>query len=125
MVCIVLLVMTPLKIGGAVFVIGLIVTVAGLAGLVTALINFKNTPFHQPVEQGIYKFSRHPQIVMSTVALLGGVIATGSWTGIIALIFARIFGHFGIVAEEEVCLKQYGDSYRDYMQRIPRYFVFF
>jgi len=124
-VSIVLLVMTPLKIGSAVFVIGLIVTVAGLTGLVTALINFKNTPLDQPVERGIYRISRHPQIVMSTVVLLGGAIAIGSWSGVITLIFARVFGHFGIVAEEQVCLKKYGDSYRDYMQRIPRYFVFF
>ena len=30
-----------------------------------------------------------------------------------------------ILAEEEACLAQYGDSYRDYMRRVPRYLVFF
>jgi protein-S-isoprenylcysteine O-methyltransferase Ste14 len=24
-----------------------------------------------------------------------------------------------------VCLRQYGDSYRAYMERVPRYFLFF
>jgi protein-S-isoprenylcysteine O-methyltransferase Ste14 len=38
---------------------------------------------------------------------------------------ARVFSHYGILAEEEVCLKQYGDSYRAYMERVPRYFLFF
>lgn len=30
-----------------------------------------------------------------------------------------------ILAEEEVFLKKYGESYRQYMQRVPRYFVLF
>ena len=62
---------------------------------------------------------------MASVVLLGACIAIGSWTAVIALAVARILSHFGIVAEEEICLKQYGDSYRAYMQRVPRYFVFF
>lgn len=125
LVCIVLLIMTPLRIGNVVFIVGSVVTVLGLAGLVIALFNFKNTPFDQPVAQGIYKISRHPQIVMSSMVLWGGTIAIGSWTAVVALIVARIFSHFGIIAEEEICLKLYGDPYQDYMQRVPRYFVFF
>jgi protein-S-isoprenylcysteine O-methyltransferase Ste14 len=57
--------------------------------------------------------------------LLGGTIAIGSWMAVIALLVARVLGHFGIVAEEEVCLKQYGDSYRGYMRAVPRYLLFF
>ena len=125
LVCIVSLILTPLKIGSTVFIIGLLVTVLGLVGLISALFTYRNTPFDQPVDQGLYKISRHPQNVMSTVVLLGGAIAIGSWTAVIALAVARILSHFGIVAEEEICLKQYGDSYRAYMQRVPRYFVFF
>jgi len=30
-----------------------------------------------------------------------------------------------ILAEEEVCLKQYGEAYRDYLKLVPRYFLFF
>ena len=125
LVCIVSLIFTPLKIGSTVFIIGSLVTVLGLVGLTSALFTYRNTPFNQPVEQGLYKISRHPQNVMSTVVLLGGAIAIGCWTAVIALAVARILSHFGIVAEEEICLKQYGDSYRGYMQRVPRYFVFF
>jgi protein-S-isoprenylcysteine O-methyltransferase Ste14 len=29
------------------------------------------------------------------------------------------------VAEEEVCLQSYGEAYRAYMKRVPRYFLFF
>jgi protein-S-isoprenylcysteine O-methyltransferase Ste14 len=33
--------------------------------------------------------------------------------------------HFGVLAEEEMCLKQYGESYRLYLEQVSRYLVFF
>jgi len=123
--CLALLVLTPLKIGSAVFVVGMTVVVVGLIGLTKALFDFKNTPQGEPVTRGLYKVSRHPQIVMSSVVLLGGCIAIGSWPALLLLLVARVLGHFSILAEEEVCLCQYGEEYRAYMERVPRYFVFF
>ena len=123
--CLILLVATPLKIGTPVFMIGAAVSLLGCLGLATALVNFRNTPSDQPVERGLYRISRHPQIVMSSVVLLGGTIAIGSWAALLALVAARIGGHFGILGEEEVCLRQYGEPYRAYLQRVPRYFLFF
>ena len=125
LVCLILIILTPLKIESGVFVIGAAATALGLIGLVTALFNYRNTSLDQPVTQGLFKISRHPQTVMSSLVLLGACIAIGSWSAIIALTVARILSHFGILAEEEVCLKQYGDSYQAYMQHVPRYFVFF
>lgn len=123
--CLVLLALTPLKIGTAVFFVGVALVVLGLAGLAKALLDFRNTPPGRPVVRGIYRLSRHPQIVMSSVVILGGTITIGSWPALLLLLAARLFGHLGIVAEEEVCLEQYGESYRAYMRRVPRYFVFF
>ena len=121
----VLLIFTPLKIGNPVFIVGVIVSVLGVIGLEKALLDFRNTPLGQPVTRGIYTISRHPQIVMSSVVLLGGCIAIGSWIAVLLMLAARILSHFGILAEEEICLKQYGDDYRAYMDRVPRYFLFF
>ena len=90
-----------------------------------ALVDFRNTPLDQPVTRGLYRISRHPQIVMSSVVLLGSCIAIGSWLALLALLAARVFSHLGILAEEEVCLRKYGDEYRAYMERVPRYFVLF
>jgi protein-S-isoprenylcysteine O-methyltransferase Ste14 len=123
--CLILLVFTPLKLGRPVFWIGLAMTATGLVGLVAALREFKNTPLDEPVARGLYRISRHPQLVMASIVLLGGAIAIGSWAAVIALFVARVLGHFSIVAEEQVCLKQYGYSYREYMQRVPRYFLLF
>jgi protein-S-isoprenylcysteine O-methyltransferase Ste14 len=123
--CLLILFFTSLKIGSITFIIGLIVILLGLTGLVKALYDFKNTPFGQPVENGIYRVSRHPQIVMSSVVLLGSCIAIGSWLAVLMLLIARALSHFGILAEEEKCLQQYGDSYQAYMERVPRYFLLF
>jgi protein-S-isoprenylcysteine O-methyltransferase Ste14 len=122
---VVLIIFTPLQVGSPVLSIGAALIAVGLIGLVKALFDFKNTPLGEPVTRGIYRVSRHPQIVMSSVVLLGACIAIGSWLALIMLVAARLLSHFGIVAEEEVCVRQYGDAYHAYMKRVPRYFVFF
>jgi protein-S-isoprenylcysteine O-methyltransferase Ste14 len=125
LLCIILIIFTPLKVGSFVFVIGAVVAAMGLVGLAKALFDFKTAPVDEPVTRGMYRVSRHPQIVMSSVVLLGACIAIGSWAALLLLIAARVFSHLGILAEEEVCLKQYGARYRAYMERVPRYFVIF
>jgi protein-S-isoprenylcysteine O-methyltransferase Ste14 len=121
-VCLILITLTPLKIGTLVFIIGTILITLGLIGLIKALWDFSKTPLDEPVIHGLYKISRHPQIVTSTLVILGACLAIGSWPALALLVLARLLEHFGIVAEEEVCLKQYGDAYRIYLQRVPRYF---
>jgi protein-S-isoprenylcysteine O-methyltransferase Ste14 len=104
--------------------VGLVLYVIGILGLVVAMFNYKDTPLDQPVTKGVYKISRHPQIVSLFIMLLGICIAIGSWPALIALLLSKLFQHFGILAEEEVCLKRYGESYRAFMERVPRYFLF-
>lgn len=123
--CLVLIILTPLKINASTFVIGMILYATGLAGLVTAMLNFKDTPPDHPVTRGIYRISRHPQIVSLFVIFLGICLAIGSWAALFMLLMSKLFQHFGILAEEEVCLKKYAESYRLYMKQIPRYLLFF
>ena len=117
--------LTPLKIGDVVFVIGISVFSLGLIGFVIALVNFKNTPVDQPVSSGLYRISRHPQQLAISVAFLGISIAIGSWTAFALMIIGVIGGHNKILAEEEACSEQYGKSYKNYMERTSRYFMFF
>ncbi len=125
LVCLGLIIFTPLKVGNPVFILGSILVVLGLAGVTVAVFNFRNTPTNQPVTSGLYRISRHPQILALGILFLGICIAIGSWVAMFALVASKLFGHFSILAEEESCLKQYGDSYRDYVKRVPRYFLFF
>jgi protein-S-isoprenylcysteine O-methyltransferase Ste14 len=117
--------LTPLKIGDVVFVIGISVYSLGLIGFVIALANFRSTPVDQPVTSGLYRISRHLQQLAASVSFLGIGIAIGSWSAFAFMILGVIGAHSKILAEEEACLEQYGESYKNYMERIPRYFLFF
>ncbi len=123
--CLALIVFTPLKLNSIVFIIGIILYTVGLAGLVIAMLNFKDAPLDQPATKGVYKISRHPQVAALFVIFFGICVAIGSWMALFMLVMSRAFQHFGILAEEEVCLKRYGESYRAYMRQVPRYFLFF
>lgn len=123
--CLGLIILTPLKVGEGAFVIGSALFVLGFIGMVVALFNFRNTPLDQPATKGLYRISRNPQWVTLATMFLGGCIAIGSWVAVVLLLVAAGFYHFRILGEEKACLKRYGESYRDYMNRVPRYFLFF
>lgn len=125
LICLIMIILSPLKINTSSFIIGFIFYAIGLVGLVTAMLNFKDTPINQPVTKGLYKISRHPQIVALFIAFLGVCLAISSWAAFIALVISKLFQYFGILAEEEVCLRRFGEPYRAFMERVPRYFLFF
>jgi len=119
----VLIIFTPLKIGSNVFIIGIILFALGLSGFIIALFNFKNAPRNQPITRGLYRISRNPQQFMFFISFFGICIAIGSWLALFIQIISSLFLHFRILAEEKACLERYGDSYRAYMKRVPRYFL--
>lgn len=123
LVCLVLIIFTPLKIRSNIFIPGIILFALGLAGFIIALFNFKNTPLDQPVARGLYRISRHPQVFMLFISAFGICIAIGSRLALFILIISSLFFHFRTLAEEKACLERYGDSYRAYMKRVPRYFL--
>ena len=125
LVGLVLIIFTPLRTGLSVFIPGIILFALGLVGFIVALSNFKNMPPNQPATNGLYGVSRHPQVLMLFISSVGICIAIGSWLALLILATSKFFSHFRTLAEEEACLEQYGDSYRAYMKRVPRYFLFF
>ncbi len=124
LVCLILIVLSALKPGSGVFTTGLVLYIIGILGLVFAMLNFRDTPQNLPVTGGVYRFSRHPQIVSLFIIFLGVCLAIGSWPALVALLLSRFFQHFSILAEEEVCLKRYGEPYRAFMEKVPRYLLF-
>ena len=121
----ILIIFAPLKIGSVVFVAGMIVFVLGVVGFVVALVNFKNAPLDRPATEGLYRLSRHPQQLMFFVTFMGMCIAIGSWIALFVQLLSSIFLHSRVLAEEKACLEQYGEAYRDYMNQVPRYLLFF
>jgi protein-S-isoprenylcysteine O-methyltransferase Ste14 len=56
--------------------------------------------------------------------LAGLAIALGSDWLLVLAVPAAIILHFGVVKREERYLEaKFGESYREYMQRVPRYWV--
>jgi protein-S-isoprenylcysteine O-methyltransferase Ste14 len=121
----VLIILTPLKIDSPLLIIGIVVYLIGLAGLVVSMINFRDTAPNSLVSKGLYRVSRHPQIVSLFILFTGMSIAIGSWVAFFTLLMSRILQHYAILAEEEACLTQYGDAYRSYMEQVPRYLFIF
>ena len=85
---------------------------------------FLHSPANLPATEGIYRITRHPQNIASSVVILGCTIAIGSWLAMIVFVVARVFLHANLVAEEEACVRIYGQVYRDYMAQVPRYKLF-
>lgn len=102
-------------------IIGLLLYFLGMIGLRIATLNFINTPFDKPVTEGLYKYSRNPQESMVTIILAGIGVMVGSWTILGLLLLSRVFNHCQILAQEEACLKEYGENYSRYSEEVPRY----
>ena len=111
----------PLKLGTMWFYIGLPITSIGLIAGVTVLVNWATTRPDEPVTRGLYRYSRHPMYGAAFLMYVGLGIACASW---VFLLFAVVFTVVSFVyanAEEQLTLEMYGDSYREYINRTPRY----
>lgn len=69
------------------------------------------------VALGLYKFIRHPQYVALAIIGLGTSLYWSRFIVVIAFVSMLCIYYFLARVEEGICLKKFGDSYRDYMQR--------
>ena len=112
----------PLKLGTIWFYIGLPISLLGLIMLTIAMVNFATNPLDKLVNKGLYRYSRHPMYLVATALMFIGVgIASASWIFLLISILRTIASVMLIIPEERYCLKKYGDAYREYMQRTPRW----
>ena len=111
----------PLKMGTLWFFIGFPIFFLGVMILAIATTDFAVTPSERPTTQGTYAFSRHPLYLSSFVIYIGTGIATASWLFLL-LGLANIFWvRTEARVEERYCLEKYGELYREYMNRTPRW----
>ncbi len=111
----------PLKLGTVWFYIGLPVFLVGLIPYAILAANFLTTPLDKPVTVGIYRYSRHPMYVAAFPMLLGAGIASASWIFLLLFVIDVILPHLFVESEERYCLEKYGNAYREYMDRTPRW----
>jgi len=112
----------PLKIGTIWFYIGLIICLAALSIYYMATFNIAKTQIvNEPVIKGIYRFSRHPMYVGGFLLFLGIGIACASWLFILFALAWMILWIVAVPSEESDVSEKYGDAYRKYMNKTPRW----
>ena len=121
---IVMMIFSPLDINSPIFFVGAVIYIIGYIFELSALYFFRIAPINQPVVGGLYRVSRNPQWLGLFLVLLGSAIATRIWLYIWIVIIVGFIYHIQILDEEAACKKKYGKSYREYMERIPRYILF-
>jgi protein-S-isoprenylcysteine O-methyltransferase Ste14 len=124
LVCIILILFTPLQLDTLNFWIGLIFYALGIVGLDASIVTFNRSPTDLPITTGPYRLSRHPQQVSLFIIFTGMSLATGSWIALGVLILSRLLNAAGDRAEEQVCLEYYGQPYQEYLEQVPRYLLF-
>jgi len=73
--------------------------------------------------RGMYAFSRHPMYLSELILLLGWIIFYGSVTLLIAFIASyMVFNYYAMPQEERILEAHFGDAYRQYKSRVPRWF---
>ena len=111
----------PLKLGTVWFYVGLSVFLIGFIPYAMLAANFVTTPLDKPVTRGIYRYSRHPMYLTMFLMLLGVGIASASWIFLLLSVVDIILPPLFVEAEERYCLEKYGDAYREYIDKTPRW----
>jgi protein-S-isoprenylcysteine O-methyltransferase Ste14 len=110
--------------------LGIVLVAAGCAlpisarsafvGIGTNVNPFK--PARALATEGVYTYLRNPMYVGLALIVAGlGIALASDWT-LVMLVPAMLLIHFGVVAREERYLEaKFGDAYRQYKARVPRY----
>ena len=111
----------PLKLGTSWFYAGLPICFLGLVMILIAVSNFATTPIDEPVTKGVYQISRSSMYFFGILTYIGAGIACASWIFLLLTMVIIILIHHSVVYKERWCLEKYGDTYREYLNRTPRW----
>jgi protein-S-isoprenylcysteine O-methyltransferase Ste14 len=111
----------PMKLGTAWLYAGLVIYALALVMTVMITISFATTPADKPVTKGPYRISRNPIYLSAALGYLGIGIACASWVLLLCAVLWIVFFNLAIPAEERSLIEQYGDAYRNYMKKTPRW----
>jgi protein-S-isoprenylcysteine O-methyltransferase Ste14 len=109
--------------GGGALLVGLLVTWTGARALRSRGTNVNPLrPALALATGGIYAWTRNPMYVGGAPLMLGlAIVSALDWLPLL-MVPAWFVLHFGVVRREERYLEEkFGDAYRGYMARVPRY----
>jgi len=111
----------PLKLGTAWFYVGILISILGTVMSFMAGVSFATAPLDEPMTKGVYSISRNPMYFGMFLMYIGIGIACASWVFLLCAVVWIISWHIGVVNEERILLEKYGNAYREYMDRTPRW----
>jgi protein-S-isoprenylcysteine O-methyltransferase Ste14 len=111
----------PLKLGTAWLYAGLFIFTVSLVLTITALFNVASAPADRPVTEGVYKISRHPMYFSGFLMIASVGVCGASWGVLLLAVIWMVFWRIVVPFEERFLVQTYGDSYRDYRDRTPRW----
>jgi protein-S-isoprenylcysteine O-methyltransferase Ste14 len=111
----------PLKSGTIWFYVGLPICLIGLILFTISYLYFAAAPTGKPLTKGLHRYSRHPVYITQTIFFIGIGIASASWIFLLFTVLRTISSFMLMAPEERFCLDKYGDAYRDYMNKTPRW----
>jgi len=112
----------PLKLGTVWFYVGLPISILGIIMPFIAGVSFATAPLDKPITTGVYRISRNPEYFSVFLQYLGIGISGLSWVFILCAVAWIISFQIEVVQSEEPSLiEKYGDAYKEYMNRTPRW----
>ena len=82
-------------------------------------------PGQTVVQDGPYRWIRHPSYTGALITLFGVGLALGNWLSLIVILVAGLIGYsYRVMVEERILLAALGDPYREYMKHTKRFIPF-
>lgn len=110
--------------------IGVVVGAAGLALCLFSVVRFRSIAKVLCLDsgeltiEGPYRWGRNPQYVGWWLFLFGFALTDWSLWCLAALLVLAVSLHLLVLVEEEHLQRVFGETYREYCRKVPRYFGF-
>jgi protein-S-isoprenylcysteine O-methyltransferase Ste14 len=72
------------------------------------------------VDTGVFSVVRHPQYLSMLLVALGLILIVQHWLIFIFSVVSMILIYIGILKQDKILVRKFGDDYKQYMQKVPR-----
>ncbi len=114
----------PIVFDSIFFYLGIVLWAIGIIIVSSACISWIKTPADELVTTGMYKHSRNPMYLSFFFAYIGIGLISNSWIFLIITFVYMIIIVLFVKYEEKFCLEKYGEKYKNYTKKTPRWIGF-
>ena len=111
----------PIKLNFGWLFTGTLIYFLSLVGFIWSIHSYAAAPPDKVICNGIYRWSRNPMYVCYFASVFGTCIASASIWMLILLLGLILVTHRSILGEERFCENSYGEAYKAYNEKTPRY----